>query len=113
MATRPIEDWDAYAAQLNNFVWHSGLIMKPVFSAAKANPKRIIYSEGESERVLRAVQTVIDEGIARPILIGRPEVIQNNIERFGLRMRAVVDFDLVNPDSDPRFKELDPPPCLA
>ncbi|MBX3686104.1 MAG: NADP-dependent malic enzyme, partial [Rhodocyclaceae bacterium] len=73
---------------------------------AKANPKRIIYSEGESERVLRAVQTVIDEGIARPILIGRPEVIQNNIERFGLRMRAVVDFDLVNPDSDPRFKEL-------
>ena len=106
VATRPIEDWDAYAAQLNNFVWHSGLIMKPVFSAAKANPKRIIYSEGESERVLRAVQTVIDEGIARPILIGRPEVIQNNIERFGLRMRAVVDFDLVNPDSDPRFKEL-------
>ena len=106
VATRPIEDWDAYVAQLNNFVWHSGLIMKPVFAAAKMNPKRIIYSEGESERVLRAVQTVVDEGVARPILIGRPEVIQNNIERFGLRMRAVVDFDLVNPDSDPRFKEL-------
>ncbi|WP_341647557.1 phosphate acyltransferase [Thauera humireducens] len=67
MATRPITDWDAYRAQLNNFVWHSGLITKPVFAAAHKNPKRIIFSEGESEKVLRAVQTVVDEGLARPI----------------------------------------------
>ncbi len=106
VATRPIPDMDAYRSQLNNFVWHSGLIMKPVFAAAKRSPKRIIFAEGEAERVLRAVQTVLDEGIARPVLIGRPEVVANNIERFGLRMKPVIDFDLVNPDSDPRFKEL-------
>jgi len=106
VATRPIEDMEAYRSQLNNFVWHTGLLMKPVFAAAKKAPKRIIFAEGEAERVLRAVQTVLDEGIARPVLIGRPEVIANNIERFGLRMNPVADFDLVNPDSDPRFKEL-------
>lgn len=106
VATRPIEDWDAYREQLNNFVWHSGLIMKPVFAAAKKSPKRIIFAEGESEKVLRAVQTVVDEGLAAPILIGRPAVVANNIERFGLRVRPDVDFELVNPDSDPRFKEL-------
>ncbi len=106
VATRPIEDWDAYRTQLNNFVWQSGLIMKPVFAAARKAPKRIIFAEGESEKVLRAVQTVVDEGLARPILIGRPEVIEHNIERFGLRMQPEQDFELVNPDSDPRFKEL-------
>ncbi|MCB1887211.1 MAG: NADP-dependent malic enzyme [Rhodocyclaceae bacterium] len=106
VATRPIIDMEVYRSQLNNFVWHSGLIMKPVFAAAKRSPKRIIFAEGEAERVLRAVQTVLDEGIARPVLIGRPEVVENNIERFGLRMKPVIDFDLVNPDSDPRFKEL-------
>ncbi|PKO58622.1 MAG: NADP-dependent malic enzyme, partial [Betaproteobacteria bacterium HGW-Betaproteobacteria-19] len=106
VATRPITDWDAYRAQLNNFVWHSGLIMKPVFAAAKAAPKRIIFSEGESEKVLRAVQTVVDEGMARPILIGRPEVVSNNIARFGLRLEAERDFEMVNPESDPRFEEL-------
>jgi malate dehydrogenase (oxaloacetate-decarboxylating)(NADP+) len=106
VATRPISDWPAYRAQLNNFVWHSGLIMKPVFAAARDNPKRIIFAEGESERVLRAVQTVVDEGLARPILIGRPDVVGLYIERFGLRIRPEADFDLVNPDSDPRFKEL-------
>ncbi|QID18980.1 NADP-dependent malic enzyme [Nitrogeniibacter mangrovi] len=103
VATRPLEDWDAYTAQLNNFVWHSGLIMKPVFAAAKRHPKRIVFAEGESERVLRAVQTVVDEGLARPLLIGRPEVVTRNIERFGLRMRRDEHFELVNPDSDPRF----------
>jgi hypothetical protein len=72
VATRPISDFDAYRQQLNNFVWQSGLVMKPVFQAAKRAPKRIIFSEGESERVLRAVQTVVDEGLCRPILIGRP-----------------------------------------
>ncbi|MDT3670391.1 MAG: NADP-dependent malic enzyme [Aromatoleum sp.] len=106
VATRPITDWDAYRGQLNNFVWHSGLIMKPVFAAARGTGQRIIFSEGESERVLRAVQTVVDEGLASPILIGRPDVVATNIERFGLRIRAERDFELVNPDSDPRFKEL-------
>ncbi|MDD3675420.1 NADP-dependent malic enzyme [Thauera propionica] len=106
VATRPITDWAAYRSQLNNFVWHSGLIMKPVFAAARENPKRIIFSEGESEKVLRAVQQVVDEGLARPILIGRPDVVINNIERFGLRMAVDRDYELVNPDSDPRFNQL-------
>ncbi|MEC5387108.1 NADP-dependent malic enzyme [Uliginosibacterium sp. H3] len=106
VATRPIQDWDAYTQQLNNFVWQSGLIMKPVFSAAKRAPKRIIFAEGESERVLRAVQAVVDEGLARPILIGRPDVVSMYIERFGLRMRPEIDFELVNQDSDPRYREL-------
>ena len=106
VATRPITDWDAYRSQLNNFVWHSGLIMKPVFAAARENPKRIIFSEGESEKVLRAVQQVVDEGLARPILIGRPDVVMHNIERFGLRMAVDRDYELVNPDSDPRFNQL-------
>ncbi|NMG16489.1 NADP-dependent malic enzyme [Aromatoleum bremense] len=106
VATRPISDWDAYRSQLNNFVWHSGMIMKPVFAAARGTAKRIIFAEGESERVLRAVQTVVDENLARPILIGRPEIVVANVERFGLRIRAEQDFELVNPDSDPRFKEL-------
>jgi malate dehydrogenase (oxaloacetate-decarboxylating)(NADP+) len=105
VATRPITDWDAYVTQLNSFVWQSGLIMKPVFAAAKQAPKRIIFAEGESERVLRAVQTVVDEGLAKPILIGQPEVVKGNIERFGLRLTDA-DLELVNPDSDPRFKEL-------
>ena len=106
VATRPIDDMEAYCSQLNNFIWHSGMIMKPVFAAAKKAPKRIIFAEGEAERVLRAVQTVLDEGIARPVLIGRPAVVANNIERFGLRMKPEQDFDLVNPDSDPRYREL-------
>ncbi len=106
VATRPITDWAAYRSHLNNFVWHSGLIMKPVFAAARENPKRIIFSEGESEKVLRAVQQVVDEGLARPILIGRPDVVMHNIERFGLRMAVDRDYELVNPDSDPRFNQL-------
>ena len=106
VATRPITDFDAYRQQLNNFVWQSGLVMKPVFQAAKQSPKRIIFAEGEAERVLRAVQTVVDEGLCRPILIGRPEVVVDNIERFGLRLRPEIDFEMVNPDSDPRFDQL-------
>ncbi|MEC5396338.1 NADP-dependent malic enzyme [Uliginosibacterium sp. H1] len=106
VATRPIKDWDAYVQSLNNFVWQSGLLMKPVFTAAKRSPKRIIFAEGESERVLRAVQTVVDEGLARPILIGRPDVIKLYIERFGLRLIPDVDFEMVNQDSDPRYREL-------
>jgi malate dehydrogenase (oxaloacetate-decarboxylating)(NADP+) len=106
VATRPIADIDAYRERLNSFVYHSGFVMKPVFAAAKQSPKRIIYCEGEDERTLRAVQAVLDEGLAQPLVIGRPEVIQNRIERAGLRLSAGRDFEVVNPDSDSRYKEL-------
>ncbi|HTP97032.1 MAG TPA: NADP-dependent malic enzyme [Burkholderiales bacterium] len=105
VATRPIEDFDAYRAKLIQFVYHSGLIMKPVFDAAKQSPKRVVYAEGEEERVLRAVQVVIDEGLARPVLIGRPEVMSRRIERLGLRLKPGRDFVAVNPDDDPRYRE--------
>jgi len=106
VATRPITDWEAYRSQLNDFVWQSGLIMKPVFTAARATAKRILFAEGESERVLRAVQTVVDEQLARPWLIGRPPIIDANIKLFGLRIRAGQDFDLLNPDDNPYTEEL-------
>ncbi|CAB1370751.1 NADP-dependent malic enzyme [Denitratisoma oestradiolicum] len=106
VATRPIADFDAYRESLNSFVYHSGFVMKPVFAAAKKAPRRVVYCEGEDDRVLRAVQTVLDEGLARPVLIGRPEVIESHLERAGLRMRPGKDFELVNPDSDPRYREL-------
>ncbi len=105
VATRPISDFVAYHEQLSQFVYHSGLIMKPVFSAAKKNPTRVVFCEGEDERVLRAVQIVVDEGLAKPILIARPEVLEPRIEKFGLRMRAGKDFEIVNPNSDPRFRD--------
>jgi len=104
VATRPIKDLDAYRQQLSQYVYHTGLMMKPVFSAAKVAPKRVAYAEGEEERVLRAVQGVVDEGLARPILIGRPHVIQMRIEKAGLRLRAGVDFELINPEDDPRYR---------
>ena len=105
VATRPIADFDAYFDRLNQFVYQSGLIMKPVFEAAKAAPKRVVYCEGEDERVLRAVQQVVDEGLARPTLVGRREVIQMRIERLGLRLRPGVDYELVDPNNDPRYGE--------
>ena len=105
VATRPIKDLDAYRAQLSDFVYHTGLTMRPVFSAAKANPKRVVYAEGEEERVLRAVQTVVDEGLAKPILIGRPHVIEMRIQKAGLRLKPGVHFELVNPEDDPRFHQ--------
>jgi len=106
VATRPIADFDAYRDLLQQFVYHSGLIMKPLFAAAKAGPRRrIVYAEGEDERVLRATQAVVDENLARPILVGRPSVVEKRIERHGLRVRPGVDFDLVNPDSDARFRD--------
>ena len=105
VAARPIEDFDAYEEQLTRFVFRSGTIMKPVFEAAKSEPKRVIYAEGEDERVLRAAQVSLEEGIAIPILIGRPEVIASRIERFGLNISAGKDFDIINPASDPRYKE--------
>ncbi len=106
VATRRIEDWEAYRSQLTRFVYHSGHIMRPVFETARASPQRIIYCEGEEERVLRAVQTVVDESLARPIVIGRPYVVNMRIERAGLRIRPGVHFELVNQDSDARYREL-------
>ena len=106
VATRPIADMDAYTQQLNDFVYSTGLLMRPVFAAAKKKPARVVFCEGEDERVLRATQTVCDEGLARPILIGRPEVVEKSIARHGLRIRAGEHFELVSPDSDPRYKEL-------
>jgi malate dehydrogenase (oxaloacetate-decarboxylating)(NADP+) len=105
VATRPIEDFEAYQARLERFVFRSGLVMKPIFERAKQAPKRVIYAEGEDQRVLLATQVVVDEGLARPILIGRPEVVAQRIERLGLRIEADRDFDLVNPQDDPRFDD--------
>lgn len=108
VAQRPIEDMDAYRQHLQQFVYHSGTLMKPIFSAARKVPmehKRIIFAEGEEERVLRAVQIVVDEKLASPILIGRPSVIAHRIERFGLRLREGVDFTVVNPEHDERFRD--------
>ncbi len=105
VATRPIADLEAYRESLGQFVYHSGLIMKPLFGAAKAAPKRVVYAEGEDERVLRAVQTVVDEQLAKPILIGRPQVIERRVEQLGLRICAGREFELVNPEFDPRYRE--------
>ncbi len=103
VATRPIEDFDAYREQLSRFVFRSGMLMKPIFERARLAEKRIVYAEGEDERVLRAVRVIVDDGIGRPILIGRPEVIANRIERFGLRLEIDKDFEVCNPESDPRY----------
>jgi len=108
VASRPIKDFDAYRNQLQQFVYHSGTLMKPLFSIAKrvpADQKRIVFAEGEDERVLRAVQIIIDEHLAAPILIGRPAVIEHRIDKFGLRMKMGKDFEVVTPENDPRFRD--------
>jgi malate dehydrogenase (oxaloacetate-decarboxylating)(NADP+) len=105
VATRPIADMDAYRQSLTRFVYQTGLVMRPVFAAAKAKPARVVYAEGEDERVLRAVQVVIDEGLAKPILVGRPAVIESRIERAGLRIRAGREIEIVNPEDDPRYRD--------
>ena len=106
VAARPIDDMDAYVERLTRFVFRSGLVMKPVFSAAKqAGAKRVVYADGEDERVLRAAQVVIEEGIAEPILIGRPQVVETRLKRHGLRIRAGTDFELINPEDDPRYRD--------
>ena len=105
VAGRPIADFAAYRERLTQFVYHSGLLMKPVFQAAKKAPKRIVYAEGEDERVLRAVQVVLDEGLALPILIGRPAVLAKRIEQYGLRIRPGEDVAVINPESDPRYRD--------
>jgi len=105
-ATRPIEDMDAYLDRLNRFVFRTGLVMKPVFSAAKqAGRKRVIYADGEDERVLRAAQVVLEEGLAQPIIIGRPHVVEVRLKRYGLKIRPGIDFEIINPEDDPRYRD--------
>lgn len=108
VATRPIADLDAYVEQLQQFVYHSGAFMKPLFSNAKrllreGGAARIVFTEGEDERVLRAVQVVVDEGLAQPILVGRPAVLAARIEKYGLRLRLNEDVQVCNPEYDDRF----------
>ena len=106
VALRPIEDMDAYREKLQTFVYASGTTMKPIFTMAKrAINKRVAYAEGEEERVLRAVQVIVDENLARPTLIGRPEIIAQRIEKFGLRIKAGTDYDLVNTEDDHRYRD--------
>ncbi|KAG0774988.1 hypothetical protein G6F22_013638 [Rhizopus arrhizus] len=110
VATRPLADLEAYEEQLQQFVYHSGAFMKPLFSAAKrivreGGPARIVFAEGEDERVLRAVQVVVDEGLARPILVGRPSVLLTRIEKLGLRLRLGEDVEVTNPEYDERFHQ--------
>jgi malate dehydrogenase (oxaloacetate-decarboxylating)(NADP+) len=105
VATRPMADIDAYRQQLSEFVWRTGLLMKPVFDRARRAPKRVAYTDGEEERVLRTAQIVVDDGLAQPILIGRRAVIQSRIERLGLRLRMDEDFDVVDPERDDRFQD--------
>jgi len=105
VATRPLASLEAYRESLSRFVYQSGVIMQPLFTAAKKQPRRVVYAEGEDERVLRAAQIVVDEGLARPTLIGRPQVIEQRLERLGLRVRPGREFELVNPESDPRYRD--------
>ena len=106
VALRPIQDMDAYRERLQSFVYASGTVMKPIFAAAKtASRKRIAYAEGEEERVLRACQIVVDENLARPTLIGRPAVIAQRIEKFGLRLKEELDYDVVNVEQDHRYRD--------
>jgi malate dehydrogenase (oxaloacetate-decarboxylating)(NADP+) len=106
VALRPIEDMDAYREKLQSFVYASGTVMKPIYAAAKAGSrKRVAYAEGEEERVLRACQIVVDEGLARPTLIGRPAVIAQRIAKFGLRLKEELDYDVVNVEQDHRYRD--------
>ena len=105
VATRPIEDMDAYIEKLTQFVYKTNLFMKPVFAAAKKDKKRVVLCEGEDERILHATQEIVSTGLAFPILIGRPSVVEQRIEKLGLKLRPGIDFELVNNENDPRFKE--------
>jgi malate dehydrogenase (oxaloacetate-decarboxylating)(NADP+) len=106
VATRPLPSLQAYREQMARFVYHSGNSMKPVFEAAKASPRRVVYAEGEEERVLRAVQVAVDEGLAWPVLVGRAEVIAQRIEAMALRLKAGVNCEVVNIQYDPRYPQL-------
>ena len=104
VATRPIADFDAYIDRLTRFVFRSGVVMKPMIEAAKAAPQRVVYADGEDERVLRAAQIVIEEKLAEPILIGRPSVIEARLKRYGLALRLGTDCAVINPEDDPRYR---------
>ncbi|MBE7201925.1 MAG: NADP-dependent malic enzyme, partial [Parafilimonas terrae] len=104
VAGRPLEDLAAYTESLDRFVHRSGLIMKPLFSKAKENPKRVIYAEGEDERVLRAVQAIVEDRVAKPILVGRPRVVETRLKRFGLSFALGRDVELIDPEDDPRYR---------
>jgi malate dehydrogenase (oxaloacetate-decarboxylating)(NADP+) len=103
VASRPIEDFEAYCEKMTRFVFRSGTIMKPMFQRAREAGKRLIYADGEDERVLRAVQVVVDEGLAQPIVVGRPAVVEGRLEELALRARPGEDFELVDPQDDPRY----------
>jgi len=105
VARAPISDFPAYEERLSRFVFRSGFIMKPLMQAAKRDPKRVVYADGEDERVLRAVQTIVAEGLAKPILVGRPAVVAARLERYGLSVRPGADFEIVNPQDDPRYRD--------
>jgi len=105
VARRPIQDMDAYRQSLMSIVYHSGQLMRPLFNRARVSPKRVIYADGEDERVLRAAQTVLEERIARPILVGRPAVIEMRIRKFGLHLVPGQNIEIVNPEDDSRFNE--------
>ncbi|MFD2205349.1 NADP-dependent malic enzyme [Kiloniella antarctica] len=105
VATRPIEDFDAYCEKLKRFVYRSGLVMKPLFERAKKDPKRVIYAEGEDERILRAVQIVLDEKTAIPIVVGRPDVVQNRMDKVGIKLKVGKDFEVINPQDDSRYND--------
>jgi malate dehydrogenase (oxaloacetate-decarboxylating)(NADP+) len=105
VATRPIDDFEAYVDKLQRFVFKSGFIMRNIFAQAKKAPRRVIYADGEDERVLRASQVLIEEGIAKPILVGRPAVIESRIKRYGLSLRLGTDVTNINPEDDPRYRD--------
>lgn len=105
VATRPIKDFESYQERLKQYFFKTNLAMRPVFSQAKSDPKRVVYCEGEEERVLRAVQVVVDDGLAKPILVGRRKVIETRVQRLHLRMRADSDFEIVDPEDDPRYRD--------
>ncbi|EMD9274691.1 NADP-dependent oxaloacetate-decarboxylating malate dehydrogenase [Cronobacter malonaticus] len=105
VATRPIEDFDAYRDKLTEFVYKTNLFMKPVFNQARKDPKRVVLTEGEEPRVLHATQELITLGLAKPVLVGRPGVIEMRLKKLGLQIEAGKDFEIVNNESDPRFKE--------
>ncbi|MFW6345025.1 MAG: NADP-dependent malic enzyme [Halomonas sp.] len=105
VACRPLEDMDTYRLQLQQYVFQSGLVMKPIFERAREQPKRVVYTDGEEERILRAVQLAVDEQLARPIVVGRRRVVESRLRRLGLRVQIDEDFELVDPEGDPRYRD--------
>jgi malate dehydrogenase (oxaloacetate-decarboxylating)(NADP+) len=104
VATRPILDFDAYQESLETFVFRSGMVMKPVFERAREEPQRIVFAEGESQRVITAMQILVDDGICKPILIGNPEKIQENIHNYSLRLKIGEDIEVVDPRNNPNYE---------